>query len=252
MTTEAAVRVLRQVEVDQPAAFADAMPAELFERLRLTPVPVLFMRKQPSPPGRFRWTGFCHGIDYTEAGEVVLDARLAETATWEPSSRSIQSIYLHEVAHRLTPDHGHDAAFAAMVLVLYLRADTAGGLPDGLWQRSNLYDIRDEVLGDAKRLPRAFSWAWHTALELADTDQTAERCAEIIMQRYVEWRQWLDAEPARQQVLREQQQAKEDADRAEHDSLQAKVRQLRLDRWLWAAAGMAVGAAAATLLVIVH
>ncbi|PLZ00193.1 hypothetical protein CY652_22375 [Burkholderia sp. WAC0059] len=72
------------------------------------------------------------------------------------------------------------------------------------------------------------------------------------MQRYAEWCRWLDDEPARQQKRKEAQQAKEEADKSESESSQATIQQLRLDRWLWAVAGTALGAALTALLMIVH
>jgi hypothetical protein len=158
----------------------------------LTPVPVLFQR-QPEAR-RDAWRGFCSSVDYTEFGEVVLDARLAETAEWEARDDEIQRVYLHEVAHRLMPNCWHNAAFGAMTLVLYLRVGTTNELP--LWQHSKLYDFGDE----ANHLSRAFAWAWALANELAPSEHTAERCAEIIARRHKEWLTWLQDEPARLQA----------------------------------------------------
>jgi len=134
------------------------------------------------------------------------------------------------------PGQSHNAAFHALMLVLYLRAGETNGRP--LWHFSKLYDWQDEA-----DLPRAFAWAWRVAHELAATEHTAERCAEIITQRYQAWRDWITGEADRLQARRDAEQTAKTA----HTALLERVGQLKLDRWLWAAVAAVVGMTVALL-----
>ncbi|KAI3606252.1 hypothetical protein D8I24_2095 [Cupriavidus necator H850] len=192
MQVTSPVKALRQAEVTPPPALAAAMPMHLFERLRMNPIPVLVM---DSPSAGTLWGGFCPAGEYTEQGEIVIGRYLVEPAVRQPRHSAILSTYLHEAAHRLLPDqHHHNAAFGAMMLVLYLRAGSIDGAD--LWQSSGLYDYQDE----AENLPQGFNWAWRTANELAATELPAEECAEIIAQRYGKWQDWLAGAAERKQA----------------------------------------------------
>jgi len=233
MTMGKPLMALRQVEIPLPQAFANAVSPELFERLRLEPIPPLFLRK-PQGQNNPRWLGFCSFAEHTEFGEIVMDARLVEAAEWQPRSDWIQFVYLHEVAHRLMPGACHNGAFGAMVLLLYFRAGVANEIE--MWQRSTLYDFQDE----GENLPRVLAWAWKTAQELALTDLRAERCADVIAERYERWCAWLAAEPERS--------------RARQADAQARAKQiadLREGRYWWAAGAFALGAMMATVLQFV-
>jgi hypothetical protein len=221
------VRVLRQVEISAPQAFAEAVTPALFTRLRLTAIPALFIRPQQDNRS-FRWMGFCASEEFTESGEITLDARCVETAEWEPRADLIQGLYLHEAAHRLMPGHRHNAAFGALVLLLYLRTGVTNHIE--MWQRSTLYDFRDE----AENLPRAFAWAWRMAHELAATGETAEQCAKVISEQYATWRVRLADELAQRQVKR-------DAEIVERKALEDRIKSMRENLWLWALAGFIVG-----------
>lgn len=238
--TNTNVRVLRQVEVTPPESFVEATPPELFNKLRMTPVPVLFLR-QPQGRAASRWIGYCSYTEFTEFGEVTLDARLAEPAVWEPRADLIQSIYLHEVGHRFMPEGwGHNAAFGAFVLLLKLRAGKTNDFP--MWHRSTLYDFHDDV----ERFPRAFMWAWDIAHELAVSDNSAEVCAEIITKRYEAWCTWLAGEEGRRQAKLEARQANERA----IQGLRDQIKELKESRWMWAAVGFACGGLGAVMVFL--
>lgn len=214
------VVALNQVEMPVPPAFAAAVTQDLFDKLRLAPVPVMFQHEYGNGDN---WDGYCPDPTNTERGEVVIAKRLVETALVKPKASHIQSIYLHEVAHRLTPSAWHNAAFSAMALVLYLRA----GITDGaaLWQQASLYDVQDE-----EDVGAAIAWAWKTANDLAPTELSAERCGEIILERYTRWRTWMDARPEREKI-------KEVAAKANAKHLEA----LRESRYWWATTSFASG-----------
>ena len=231
------VRALRMVEVETPPAFSEATPPELFERLRLVPVPVLFQRP-PQGRGASRWIGVCPHARYTEIGEVVLDARLVETALWEPRADLIQAVYLHEVAHRLMPEgYGHGAAFGAMSLVLHLRAGKTNDFL--MWHRITVYDFCDE----GENVPRAFAWAWKISLELAPTERTAEECAALIVAEHTKWCTWLAGEE-------ERQQARHEAARATTQAIEDRIKRLKESRLLWALGGLILGAGGAIRLLL--
>lgn len=226
------IRALRQLEVTPPPALSEAVSPDLFARVRMTGIPVL-LKRRPQGPRSFKWMGFCDEAAFTEQGEVVLDERCVERAEWEPRADLIASLYLHEAAHRLMPGSGHNAAFFALVLVMYLRAGTVSNIP--LWQRATLYDFRDE----AENAPRAFAWAWRTANELAPTERTAEQCGEVIAQRYTEWCAWLSGTEERKRAAQEAAQA-----------VEQRVKETPDGRWLWALTGFAMGAISVAVLLL--
>jgi hypothetical protein len=226
------IRALRQLEVTPPSALTAAISPDLFARVRMTCIPVL-LKRQPQGPRSFKWMGFCDEVGFTEQGEVVLDERCVERAEWEPRADLITSLYLHEAAHRLMPGSGHNAAFFALVLVMYLRAGTVSDIQ--LWQRATLYDFRDE----AEHAVRAFAWAWRMANELAPTEQTAEQCAEVIAQRYKEWCAWLTGAEERKRAAQEAAQV-----------VEQRVKEMQDGRWLWALTGFAIGAISVAVLLL--
>ncbi|MFC4518824.1 hypothetical protein [Cupriavidus pinatubonensis] len=234
MTMQSPVVAIRQVEAPLPPAFAAAVTQELFDKLRLEPVPVMFQHEYGNGD---TWDGYCPHRTNTERGEVVMAKRLVETTLIKPKASHIQSVYLHEVAHRLTPDAWHNAAFSAMTLVLYLRA----GVTDGaeLWQLVSLYDAQDE-----EDVGTAIAWAWKTANELAPTELSAERCGEVILERYTRWRTWLDEKPQREEARQAAIKAREDATKANEQL----VADLRESRYWWAAGAFLFGALAAIAL----
>ncbi|MFM0140602.1 hypothetical protein [Caballeronia grimmiae] len=214
------VQVLRQTHVTPPPALAEAISSELFERVKMREIPVLLMRQQAATK---QWGGFCMPSSYTESDEIVLDARCVERGTWDPQPDAIKVIYLHEAAHRLLPTMDHNGAFLAMALVLYLRA----GTDSPLWHRVKLYDVQDE----GENAPLAFSWAWKVAHELAASELSAERCAEVIVTRYQEWCTWLAGADERVQARRDAAEA-----------IEQQIKSLKESRWWCALTGFAVGA----------
>lgn len=225
------VRALRLVDVAPPPALAKAVSSELLARINMPEIPILLMRQQ-SGAGESPWLGFCVPSDCTESGEVVIDVRCVERAEWEPQPELITSIYLHEATHRLLSGHGHTAAFFAMVLVLYLRAGI-GSIP--FWQRARLYDLQEE----GANVPQAFAWAWNLAHELAASDLRADRCAEVIKDRYRVWRTWLAGADERARAKREAAQAAED-----------RIESLKESRWWYALAGVVAGVIGVVALVL--
>jgi hypothetical protein len=217
------VVTLRQVVVEPPPAFCDVITPELLRHLKMQPVPVLFLQAKEN----VEWGGYCDETEFTERGEIVIADHYVETTLRTPRPRHIRLIYLHECAHRLMQGGGHNGAFIAMNLVLFLRADAAD--PDrrvskgNAWHDVSFYDMQDEV----DRLPEVFFWAWPLANELAQSEKSAEECAEVISSRYGEWVDWM----SRAEEREAQAAASSKAASERWKSLKRKIEVLRSARW---------------------
>ena len=199
MTAE--IVTLHQVAVEAPPAFSAAINADLLQKIRMAPVPVLFL----NAPDGADWAGYCGSHDQTENGEVVLDSKLVETCLRKPNSQHIVEVYLHESAHRLMPGHWHNAAFFCMNFVLHLRA---GKLKRPVWHGIKFYDIQDEIDFESPgRFFQLMRWAWLLAVELAETEETAEESATLIHQKYQEFCEWLDAADEREEAATQRRTA---------------------------------------------
>lgn len=198
------VIALQQTSIETPIPIIEEMlTSDLFSRLRMRPYPILFLNGKRDGS----WSGYCSHPDYTECDEIVIDWNLIRLYSDKDvvQKRRFLALYLHESAHRLTPGGVHDAAFAAVCLVLYLRAGEIQDQP--LFHLLKLYDLQNETAP----FPAAFEWAWHQAEELSTTDLDADECAQIICSRHEKWQISLNEAPARNQEKQQQQTAKYDS-----------------------------------------
>lgn len=234
MKTKSEVAVLKQLPIEAPPLLAEALTDDLFNKVRMQRYPVLILDPVVLNHDESGWRGFCPFADFTEAAEIVMSAELFDVRSARLRKNQIQEIknvYLHECAHRLTQHRikqgrWHNAAFLAVNLLLHLRV---GGCQ---LNQVRVYDFHQE-----QYFKEAFSWAYEIASEFADSDLTAEKASEVILDRYDEWLSWMDgadarvakAEEERQQVIR---QKKASANR---------IRILEQDRYLIAGVCLIVG-----------
>lgn len=169
------------------------------------------------------WSGFCAwdgGVEgEIHVSDTVVGARL------QPDSpviaRRTRDLILHEFAHRLLGrGYSHEGAFAAMRLMLALRATNFPDHdehPD--WWNVKLYDVHDHHDDPLITMPQALAWAWSVAQELAPTSQTTEQCASVIKAR---WAKFIDAQEHRaereeQRKIQQKQSARDMAQEAERE-----------------------------------
>jgi hypothetical protein len=227
------VVTLRQVVVEPPAAFCEVITPELLQHLKMQPIPVLFLNAKEN----VAWGGYCSEDECTETGEIVIASEYVETTLRKPKARHIRLLYLHECAHRLIQRSGHDGAFLVMNLVLFLRSDVAdaeGRFSKGnAWHDVGLYDMQDEV----DRMPEVFSWAWPLANELAQSEKSAEECAEVISFRYAEWNEWMScADDRAAQAASSLKAASE-----RWKNMKQKMEELLSERWYYLIYGVFAG-----------
>ena len=162
---------------------------------------------QPLPQGL---SGLCFWDAHAEQ-EILLSPQPAglEEPGADDLSRRARGMVLHELSHRLLQQaaqhmavaadhaHGHNAAFLAVELLLFLRVgQQIGSDSPGGWV-ADLYDLHDHASDDLITPGQALGWAWKMAHEMAPTDAPAESCAQEILKKYMQWRAWLEDAPAR-------------------------------------------------------
>lgn len=215
------LKVLTIVETDPPDLLAECVNNQLFKILKMQPIPVLIQKMSSG-----RWVGFCSSTDHTQSNEIVIAEELFDVRSARLRSRQIEEVldtYLHECAHRLTPSHGHDAAFLCLNMILHLRA---GGRQ--IWQ-VKIYDAHQE-----KYFKEAWHWAWSLATELYETDETAENCANTVMSKYADWTGWMDSadnRAAEAELLKQMTIAKRNKTA---QTASNQIISLKQDRLLWA------------------
>lgn len=225
----ASFRTFHLVEADEPHPLvARSLNKDLWAKCRIeSPVAVHFI---PMP----RAGGCCRDLLDTVDGEVQLaDDLLSPLKTEGWMEDRIIKVYLHELAHRLTPGgHGHDAAFFAVHSMLLIRSGTNScGRP--FLDRMSLYDLHEyHEWQDTPfcQIGEALDWALEAAGELADTELSAEAAAAEILRRYEKWKAWKTAEPARLSKARAAREAEAHL-----------IGELRDARWRWAAVGWLAG-----------
>jgi len=119
---------------------------------------------------RLRWTGELPAVQYEDlshygdrqpvsgycssypimpqhgGGEVVIDRGIADGVIYEASrAHRVALIYLHEVAHRLTPGNHHGAVFASVCAALTLRATQS---EDATKKAVGWYEVQDANDGE--------------------------------------------------------------------------------------------------------
>ena len=130
------LKVLTIVESEAPALLSECVNNELFKKLNMQPIPVLIQNFSEE-----RWHGFCSDSGFTQSNEIVIAAELFDVRSSRLRGRQKEEIlytYLHECAHRLIPDAGHNASFLCMNMILQLRA---GGRQ--IWH-VKIYDVHQE------------------------------------------------------------------------------------------------------------
>ena len=200
------VRLMQDVSSDPPPAVARALDG-LAARLRLAGgMPPVWIQPLPQGIGGQCW-------DVATEQEILLSPFSAglEDPSHDDLAQRARGMLLHELSHRLLQQaeqaaqqmdvadhaHGHNAAFLAVELLLFLRAGQQLGRDSPAWWDADLYDLHDHISDDLIGPGQALGWAWKMAHELAPTDAPAEACAQEILKKYVKWRAWLEDTPAR-------------------------------------------------------
>lgn len=227
-----ALRTFHLVESETPHPIvAASLDAALFERCRIEcPAPVHFM---PMP----RWRGECPSIEDTMDGELRLADHLLDEHKDPAGMRDgLVYVYLHELAHRLTPGHGHDPGFAAVNILLLVRAgNDRNGRP--YLNKFDLYDLQGFDLVEFCSPGEALDWALSQARELAETDLSAEACALEILSRFEAWKEWKGRTPDREEAAAAAKRKNAAALHALHNS----IADLSRSRWKWLASGVVMG-----------
>lgn len=231
-----ALKTYQLVEADEPHPLvAQALNAELFERCRIErPVPVHFL---PMP----RWGGQCPAMEDTRDGELHMADHLLDERIDPASMRDrLVRVYLHELAHRLTPGHWHDPAFVAVNALLFLRAgEDRYERPLLCWL--DLYDLQDWNEVEHCSIGEALNWALDQAHEIAPTEQSAEACAATIMQRFAAWKEWKAGTEQRVAEAAAKADAARQKTAATIRGHQESVERLKQARWEWLAGGLIAG-----------
>lgn len=234
------VKTYHLVELEPHPLVALALNTDLWTRCRIeNPVPVHFV---PLP----RWGGTCLAIEDTREGEIqIADDLLSNSKREGGMANSLMLVYLHELSHRLTPGHSHDAAFFAVNTLLLLRAGCNNhGRP--LIHSMDLYDLQDWEDTPNCQIGEALDWALTIAGELADEDISAEAVATKIIARYEKWKAWKTAKPEREAKAKSVMEAEREAREADRNL----IHELRGDRWRWAFAALFMGFTLAAALFI--
>ncbi|BEP54800.1 hypothetical protein GmRootV118_20440 [Variovorax sp. V118] len=197
---EALALPVYQVQPAQPAVAG-------WLRNLLTPV-VAACRLRNTYPVEFRPTGLWGG--WADSPDSAPDRRVAiSNLALHRTKRGLVTTFLHEVAHHLTGiEHGHDAYFFAVNLMLLLRVSAASGAAPqsigALADTMQLYDLAEPPAAlqhepDAG-VGRAMAWAIAVAHEMAPTHLTAEDAAAAICDRYATFVAELEAAPAKREA----------------------------------------------------
>lgn len=211
---------MKLLEVEPPELLAEALTEELFNKINMQRIPVSIANISGN-----RLHGFCSGNEYTEQNEIVIASELLDVRSARLRSRQIEEItnvYLHECAHRLTQGHGHDAAFFCLNMVLHLRAEN-----NQIWHVTT-YDVHEE-----KYIHDGWKWASELAYELADTDMTAEECANVVIGKYTAWKDEMDRAPELAKQAEEHKQLLILQRKKEASANQNRITNLKQDRWLF-------------------
>lgn len=222
------IKTFHLVESEPHPLVAQALNADLWTRCRIEhPVPVHFV---PLP----RWGGTCPDVLDTKEGEIqIADDLLSNSKREGGMGNNLMLTYLHELSHRLTPGHGHDAAFFAVNTLLLLRAGSDHhGRP--LLHDMGLYDLHEWDDTPNCQIGVALDWALTIAGELKDEDISAETAATTILARYEKWKAWKTGRPEREAKAEAKASASK---RAMHE----RIKDLSDARYRWAFAAFVGG-----------
>lgn len=221
----AVLKTFHLIESEPHPLVASSLNEALWKKCRIeNPVPIHFV---PMP---HRWSGLCSDMEYTAEGEIDLsDSLLCNEKNERAMAHSLVLVYLHELSHRLTPGHDHDAAFFAVYALLLMRAGNNSYCSPFLRSLS-FYDFHEWQDVPNCRPGQALDWALEVAGELADTELSSEAAAAEILLRYEKWKAWKTAEPARVAKAR-----------AAREAEAHRIAELRGARWRWTAVGWLAG-----------
>lgn len=149
--------------------------------------------------------GFCPRDETSELGEIVIS-----TGKNSSSMEWYREVYIHEITHKFINQYeeiggSHGPVFFCLQLVLFLRAgDKKNGNP---WIfQADFYDFQNSLVADDFSPGQALDWAWNLANRLEDTEISAEKCAEIIVQKFKIWHQKMIDLPAKRLESKEKNQ----------------------------------------------
>lgn len=162
------------------------VPTALWLRRVLAPV-VEACRFECAPPLEVRpvgaWAGVCDSRTFAPDRRVSLSSKIL---FW--SSETIVSIYVHECCHRLMEPHIgmlHRPEFLGLNAVLLLRSKAAFE-SDPIF-KLDLYDIQDcppELDNELNWRGLILGWALPMAAELAATEDSAEKLADVVCESW--------------------------------------------------------------------
>lgn len=175
-----------------------ALNAELWELLKLDrdPPAVLFRSFQGD------WGGLCAPEEMTESGEVEINTDYrgqTRTVSLQQAQNDLVGLYVHELAHRLTPGHSHDAVFATVNLAMLVRANPAHkGIA---FRRLSLYDFQDHFLETvAGEVADAAFFVMRNGVELGESDLPISGVVAEASSRWSTYLQEIEDRPKREQA----------------------------------------------------
>lgn len=232
--------VLQLQEIEPPPELAAALSPNFMARLGISSPPSVQIAALE------KWGGYCHNIDSTERGEIIISDWRTPRPEWLVL-QGIQGTYIHETAHRLIwladqKVEGHGVEFFTLQLFLFLLAgEKKNGLP---WlTTSSFYDCHDCIGEESLTLGQFMDFAVTTALTLADQKITAEEAAREICLLAQSWREEMAAAPGRREAGRK-------AAREKFEILQATLRETRDKIFWWRLYFSAAAFSAAAFLVL--
>lgn len=176
----------------------DALNADLWELLKLDrePPPVLFKAFQGD------WGGLCNDQEMTESGELEVHSHYrgqVRSVSLQQAKMDLVGVYVHELAHRLTPGHGHDAVFATVNLAMLVRANAAHkAIP---FRRLKLYDFQDHVLEHvAGEVWEAAAFVMRHGIELGESDLPMSGVVAEAATRWTAYLKDIEERPKREQA----------------------------------------------------
>jgi hypothetical protein len=222
MNNAGVIKTLHLVEAEPSWIVEETLNGELWQALKLdTPPPAVVFKKFIGDHG-----GLCSPVEDTEAQEIELKWDFqSTTCTFSPrqSKKNLCSIYLHEIAHRLS-NRTHVAIFATLNFCLHIRASKI--YPD-LWQTVALYDFQNHAAdGSEIDMVDAFAFIFRVGAELAESELSTTQLVKTIEERWGKYHQ---------QVIDRPRREKEERNRM--TQLLEENYQLRMDRFKYAGYG---------------
>lgn len=176
----------------------DALNVDLWELLKLDrePPPVLFKAFQGD------WSGACIDQELTESDELEVHSQYrgqTRFVSLQQARMDLVGVYVHELAHRLTPGHSHNAVFATVNLAMLVRANAAHkGIP---FRGFKLYDFQDHILDQVPgSVSEAAAFVMHHGIELGESDLPMSGVVAEASTRWKAHLQEIEERPKREQA----------------------------------------------------